>query len=152
MTTDSDVNKRIMLINGPNLNLLGSREPEIYGTDTLDEIVDSARSQAEELGLTLQHFQSNSEAEIVDVIAQSRGNSGGLIVNAGAFSHYSWAIHDALAAFSGPIIELHLSNPGAREEFRHSSVITPVATAVISGLKARGYLLAVRAIAPLMAS
>lgn len=152
MTTDSDVNKRIMLINGPNLNLLGSREPEIYGTDTLDEIVDSARSQAEELGLTLQHFQSNSEGEIVDVIAQSRESSGGLIVNAGAFSHYSWAIHDALAAFSGPIIELHLSNPGAREEFRHSSVITPVATAVISGLKARGYLLAVRAIAPLMAS
>lgn len=152
MTTDSDVNKRIMLINGANLNLLGSRDPGIYGTETLDDIVDSARNQAEELGLELRHFQSNSEGEIVDAIARSRGNSGGIIVNAGAFSHYSWAIHDALGAFPGPIIELHLSNPGAREEFRTKSVITPVATAVISGLKARGYPLAVRAIASLMAS
>ncbi len=140
----------ILLINGPNLNLLGERDPAIYGTSTLADLEELSRRTAEDLGLKLRALQSNHEGEIVEAIQEARRSAAGIIINAGAFSHYSWAIHDALDTFEGPVVELHLSNPGAREEFRHHSVITPVASGVISGFRAEGYPLAVRAIAGLI--
>ena len=100
--------------------------------------------------MDVHHLQSNHEGELVDEIHSARGEMAGIVINAGAFTHYSWAIHDALAAFIGPVIELHISNPGAREDFRHDSVVTPVATAVIAGLGAAGYPLSVRAMAGLL--
>lgn len=140
----------IMLVSGPNLDLLGDRQPEIYGTRTLDDLVESATREASGLSLKVRHVQSNHEGEIVEVLHEARREASGIVINAGAFSHYSWAIHDALACFEGPIIELHLSNPGSREQFRQQSVITPVATAVISGLGPAGYPLAMRAMAGLL--
>ena len=141
---------RILLLSGPNLNLLGEREPHIYGTYTLDELVAAARAEASGQGLALTHQQSNHEGDFVGAIQAARGEMAGIVMNAGAFTHYSWAIHDALAAFEGPVIELHISNPGSREDFRRTSVLTPVATAVIAGLGAAGYPLAVRAMAGLL--
>jgi 3-dehydroquinate dehydratase-2 len=140
----------VLLLSGPNLNLLGQREPEVYGTATLEDHVAAAAATAEELGLRLEHVQSNHEGDLVDAVHAARGRAAAVVVNAGAFTHYSWALHDALAAFDGPVVELHISNPGAREEFRHLSVVTPVATAVISGLGGAGYPLAVRAAASLV--
>lgn len=140
----------ILLLSGPNLNLLGTREPHIYGSATLDDLVTAATAEASTLGMDLHHLQSNHEGDLVDEIHAARGEMAGLVINAGAFTHYSWAIHDALASFAGPVIELHISNPGAREDFRHDSVITPVATAVIAGLGAAGYPLAMRAMAGLL--
>lgn len=141
----------ILLLSGPNLNLLGEREPQVYGHATLDDLVKAATDEARALGMDVRHLQSNHEGELVDEIHSARGEVAGIVINAGAFTHYSWAIHDALAAFVGPVIELHISNPGAREDFRHDSVVTPVATAVIAGLGAAGYPLAVRAMAGLLA-
>jgi 3-dehydroquinate dehydratase-2 len=146
----STANPQILLLSGPNLNLLGSREPEIYGRSTLDDLVEAATHEAGALGLDVHHLQSNHEGDLVDEIHSACGRMAGIVINAGAFSHYSWAIHDALASFAGPVIELHISNPGAREDFRHDSVITAVATAVISGLGAAGYPLAMRAMAGLL--
>lgn len=140
----------ILLLSGPNLNLLGEREPEVYGTETLDDHVARARAAAERNGMDLDHVQSNHEGVLVDAIHEARGARAAIIINAGAFTHYAWAIHDALAAFDGVIVELHLSNPGARESWRHDSVITPVATGVISGFGGRGYELAVEAVAELV--
>lgn len=136
---------RILLISGVNLGLLGHRQPEIYGAATLEDHVQRARDVAGGLGSTIDHFASDAESEIVSAIARARTDHDALIINPGAFTHYSWAIHDALAAFSGPIVELHLSNPGGREPWRQTSVVTPVATAVIAGLGGFGYDLAVRA-------
>ncbi len=143
----SDPRPTILFLNGPNLNLLGTREPEIYGTETLDDRVAAGRSVAEELGYEVEHLQSNHEGVLVDAIHGARGRVAAIVINGGAFTHYSWAIHDALAAFSGPIVELHISNPGAREAWRSDSVITPVATGVISGFGTTGYELAARAAA-----
>ena len=140
----------ILLLSGPNLNLLGEREPAIYGTETLDDHVERARVAAERNGMDLDHVQSNHEGVLVDAIHEARGERAAIIINAGAFTHYAWAIHDALAAFEGVIVELHLSNPGAREAWRHDSVVTPVATGVISGFGGRGYELAVEAVAGLV--
>jgi 3-dehydroquinate dehydratase-2 len=140
----------VLLLNGPNLNLLGQREPEVYGTATLEDHVAAAREEADRHGLEIVHVQSNHEGDLVDAIHSHRSRAAAIVVNGGAFTHYSWAIHDALASFDGPVVELHISNPGAREEFRHVSVITPVATAVISGLGGAGYPLAVRAAAELL--
>jgi 3-dehydroquinate dehydratase-2 len=140
----------VLLLHGPNLNLLGDREPAIYGTATLDDHVDAARTVAKELGLELEHLQSNHEGVLVDAIHAARGRAAAIIINPGAFTHYAWAIHDALAAFGGPIVELHLSNPNAREEWRHTSVVAPVATGTIAGFGALGYPMAVRAIAELL--
>lgn len=140
----------VLLLSGPNLNLLGTREPDIYGSATLDDLVSAATAEAVALGMELRHLQSNHEGDLVDGIHAARDVVAGIVINAGAFTHYSWAIHDALASFVGPVIELHVSNPGAREEFRHDSVVTPVATAVISGLGAAGYPLAMRAMAGLL--
>lgn len=135
-----------MLLHGPNLNLLGSREPEIYGTATLDDYVSFTEASAAEHGLSLEAFQSNFEGEIVEKIHAARTRCSAIIINPGAFTHYSWAIHDALAAFDGVVVEVHISNPNAREPWRHTSVIAPVATGSIMGFGKQGYDLAVRAV------
>ena len=134
------------MLHGPNLNLLGQREPHIYGTASLVDYVDAARKAAAASGLQLQDLQSNHEGDLVDAIHAARGSAAAIIINPGAFTHYSWAIHDALAAFLGPIIEVHVSNPNAREAWRHTSVVSPVATGTIVGLGIHGYELAVSAI------
>jgi 3-dehydroquinate dehydratase-2 len=135
-----------MVVSGPNLNLLGDREPSIYGTTTLDEIVDGLQADATGAGLAIDHIQSNHEGELVDAIQSARGRHAAVIVNAGAFTHYSWAIHDALAAYDGYVVEVHLSNPRTRESWRHTSVIAPVADATICGIGAFGYELAMQAV------
>ena len=141
----------VLLLSGPNLNLLGQREPEIYGSTTLDEHVRNAGEAAAAHGFTVEHVQSNHEGDLVDAIHQGRGRVAGIIINPGAFTHYAWAIHDALAAYDGPTIELHLSNPNAREAWRHTSVVAPVATGSIVGFGGDGYRLAVDALARLIA-
>ena len=140
----------VLLLSGPNLNLLGQREPDVYGTATLDDHVATARATAEGHGLALEHLQSNHEGELVEAIHRARGRCAAIVINPGAFTHYAWAIHDALAAFDGPVVELHLSNPQARESWRHTSVVAPVATATIAGLGGAGYGLAVDAAAVLL--
>jgi len=135
----------LLLLSGPNLNLLGTREPTIYGTATLDDHVTLARTTAEAHGFELHHSQHNHEGAIVDAVHGARSNMAGIVINPGAFTHYSWALHDALAAYDGPIVELHLSNPSAREPWRHTSVVSPVADVVIQGAGGLGYRLAVDA-------
>jgi 3-dehydroquinate dehydratase-2 len=142
----------VLLLSGPNLNLLGQREPEIYGSTTLDEHVRNATDVAAAHGFAVEHVQSNHEGDLVDAIHQGRGRVNGIIINPGAFTHYAWAIHDALAAYDGPIIELHLSNPNAREAWRHTSVVAPVATGSIVGFGGDGYRLAVDALAAVIAN
>ena len=141
----------VLLLSGPNLNLLGSREPEVYGRATLEDHVAAAREAAAAAGLAVEHLQSNHEGDIVDAIHGARDRCAAIVINPGAFTHYAWAIHDALAAFSGPVVELHLSNPQAREAWRHTSVVAPVATASIVGLGGHGYVLAIEAVARLLA-
>lgn len=141
----------VLLLSGPNLNLLGQREPEIYGTATLDDHVAAARSVAEAHDLELDHVQSNHEGELIDAVHAARGRCAAIIVNAGAFTHYAWGLHDALASFDGPIVELHLSNPNAREPWRSTSVVAPVATGSICGFGGHGYQMAVAAVARLLA-
>jgi 3-dehydroquinate dehydratase-2 len=137
----------ILLMSGPNLNLLGEREPEIYGTATLDDPVAVARATAEGLGYALEHVQSNHEGALIDAIHAARGRCAAIVINAGAFTHYAWGIHDALASFDGPVVELHLSNPAAREAWRGLSVVAPVATGTIAGFGGAGYRMAVEAAA-----
>lgn len=141
----------VLLLHGPNLNLLGTREPAIYGTATLDDHVRLSTDTADALGFDISHLQSNHEGELIEAIHQARDDHAGIIVNPGAFTHSSWAIHDALAAFEGPVIELHLSNPDAREPWRRTSVVSPVATGSISGFGGDGYRLAAEAMARLLA-
>jgi len=140
----------VMVLNGPNLNLLGTREPEIYGHDTLDSIADSLTDQASALGLRIDLRQSNHEGHLIDWL-QEAGSRGCLavILNAGAFTHTSVALHDAIKAIKVPVIEVHLSNPHAREAFRHKSWIAPVARGTIAGFGARSYALALDAAAAL---
>jgi 3-dehydroquinate dehydratase-2 len=140
----------ILLLSGPNLNLLGSREPDVYGTDTLDELVGNARAVAEANGHTLEHVQSNHEGEIVDAVQQARERCAAIVINPGAFTHYSFAIADALAAFTGPKIELHISNPSAREVWRRTSVVAPVVTGTVAGFGRHGYRLALDAAVALL--
>ncbi len=137
----------LALLHGPNLNLLGQREPHIYGTATLDDYVTATVAAAEPFGLEVEATQSNHEGVLVDTIHAARNRCAAILINPGAFTHYSWAIHDALAAFSAPILEGHISNPNAREAWRHTSVVSPVATGTIVGLGMHGYDLAVQAIA-----
>jgi 3-dehydroquinate dehydratase-2 len=141
----------VLLLSGPNLNLLGDREPDVYGTATLDDHVASARAVADAHDLTLEHVQSNHEGDLIDAIHGARARCAAIIINPGAFTHYAWGLHDALASFDGPIIELHLSNPHGREAWRSTSVVAPVATGAISGLGGHGYQLAVAAVARLLA-
>jgi 3-dehydroquinate dehydratase-2 len=139
-----------MLIHGPNLNLLGEREPEIYGRSTLEDYVDRVRSHALQIGFSIEAVQSNAEGEIVAAIHRARLEHDAIIINAGALTHYAWSLHDALAAFSGPVIEVHISQPNAREPWRHTSVIAPAASGSIAGFGILGYELAVSAIASLL--
>jgi len=142
----------VLLLSGPNLGLLGQRQPEIYGRDTLAEHVTRATVAAAEHGLALEHVQSEYEGALVEAVHEARERAAAIIVNAGALTHYSWSLHDALASFGGPVVELHLSNPGSREAWRQHSVLTPVATGVIAGFGAEGYRLAVEAVAALLRS
>ena len=136
----------IVLLSGPNLDLLGEREPSVYGTATLADHVASATSVATGLGYALEHRQTNHEGDLVELVHAARGRAAAIIINAGALSHTSWSLHDALAAFDGVVVELHLSNPAAREPFRHTSVIAPVADGCIAGFGGIGYGLAVDAV------
>jgi 3-dehydroquinate dehydratase-2 len=142
--------RRVLLLHGPNLNLLGEREPEIYGTATLADHVTTATREAERLDLEITAYQTNHEGDLVDQIQQARSRCDGIIINPGAFTHYAWSLHDALAAFDGPVIELHLSNPDAREPWRRTSVVAPVANGSIMGFGGHGYVLAVHAMAELL--
>jgi len=140
----------VLLLSGPNLNLLGIREPEIYGEATLDDHVAGAMAVAAGIGLSLEHLQSNHEGVLVDAVHAARGRVAAIIVNAAAMTHYSWSLRDALAAFEGPVVELHLSNTAARESWRHTSVVAPVAAGTISGFGGHGYRLAVEAVGLLL--
>jgi 3-dehydroquinate dehydratase-2 len=140
----------IVLLSGPNLNLLGEREPAIYGTQTLADHVDRAGATADRHGLKIEHLQSNYEGALVEAVHDARGRAAALIINAGALSHTSWSLHDAVAAFEGPAVELHLSNPAAREPFRHTSVLAPVTAGLVAGFGGLGYELAVDAVAQLL--
>ena len=140
----------IYVLNGPNLNLLGTREPDVYGTTSLAEIGKLVAAQAKMHGLTTAFRQSNHEGELVDWVQECRTKGCGLILNAGALTHTSVALYDACRALSHPIIEVHLSNPYAREPFRHRSFISKAANGVICGLGATGYMVAVDALASLL--
>jgi 3-dehydroquinate dehydratase-2 len=140
MTTES-AQKRILVIHGPNLNMLGRREPEVYGSKTLAEIDEDLKRRGEELGLFVETFQSNHEGAIVDRIQEAVGNCDGIIINPAAYTHTSIAIRDALLLHDVPIVEVHLSNIHKREAFRHHSMIADVVTGRIAGCGAYGYLL-----------
>ncbi|MEY3361986.1 MAG: hypothetical protein RL531_1705 [Actinomycetota bacterium] len=135
----------ILLLSGPNLNLLGTRQPEIYGSDSLADLVDDARAAAEAAGHALEHLQSNREGDLIDAIQGARGRCAAIIINPGAFTHSSYAIADALAAYDGVKVELHISNPSAREEWRRTSVVAPYVTGTVAGFGRAGYPLAVAA-------
>ncbi|GMU78223.1 MAG: 3-dehydroquinate dehydratase [Acidimicrobiia bacterium] len=135
----------ILLLSGPNLNLLGAREPDVYGTDTLDDCVRDARAAAEAHGHVLEHLQSNHEGVLVDAIQGARDRCAAIVLNPGAYTHSSYAIADALAAFDGVKVELHLSNPASREEWRRRSVVAPYVTGTVAGFGRAGYRLAVDA-------
>ena len=137
---------RILVLHGPNLNLLGTREPEIYGYTTLDDINTMIAARAAEAGIETAFYQSNHEGDLVDAIQQANHKFDFIIFNAAAFTHYSIAIRDAIAAIDVPVIEVHLSNTHQREEFRHTSVLAPVAMGQICGLGVESYLAALEAI------
>ena len=134
--------KKVLIINGPNLNLIGTREPEIYGKTTLKDIETELKNKAEKLNVEIECFQSNHEGEIVDKICGAKGKFDAVIINPAAYTHTSVAIRDAFAAVDIPAIEVHISNVYSREEFRHNSLIAPVVVGQIAGLGIQGYLLA----------
>jgi 3-dehydroquinate dehydratase-2 len=140
----------VLLLSGPNLDLLGSRQPDVYGSATLDDHVARATATAAARGMELEHVQSNHEGELVEAVHGARGRVAAIIVNAAALTHYSWSLHDALGAFDGPVVELHLSNTAARERWRQTSVVAPVATGTITGFGGHGYHLAVEAVCLLL--
>jgi 3-dehydroquinate dehydratase-2 len=142
--------KRILVLHGPNLNLLGQREPEVYGRTTLAAIDERLRTLGQELGLQVETFQSNWEGALIDRIHQAVGQVDLIIINPGALTHYSYALRDAIAGVAIPTIEVHLSNTQKREEFRHHSVIAPVAVGSIAGFGAASYELALRAAVSLL--
>lgn len=137
---------RIMVVNGPNLNLLGEREEEVYGKASWAEVEEMLRTRAGEMGCELEFRQSNHEGEIIDWVQEARSGYAGLIINPGALTHYSYALQDALRALSVPVVEVHLTNIYAREEWRARSVVSPAVSGVISGFGPRSYWLAVEAV------
>ncbi len=141
---EMSANKKVLLLNGPNLNLLGRREPEIYGSQTLDEIVSNVTAIAQSLSIELQHLQTNSEAELINRIHQAMGDIDFILINPAAFTHTSIALRDALLGVDIPFIEVHLSNVHAREEFRHKSYLSDKALGVICGFGVDGYEFALR--------
>ncbi len=134
--------KKILIINGPNLNMLGTREPEVYGKTTLKDIENEIKTSAEKNKVEVEFFQSNHEGDIVDKICAAKNNFNAIIINPAAYTHTSVAIRDAIAAVEIPTIEVHISNVYSREEFRHNSLIAPVCTGQIAGLGVQGYILA----------
>jgi len=145
------VQKPIYILNGPNLNLLGLREPDIYGHETLANVIETCTQCAAELGLTVQAFQSNHEGQLIDWIGAARTEAAGIVINPAAYSHTSVAILDALNSFDGPVIEVHISNIHQRESFRHQSYVSRRANGVIAGLGTEGYVAAIRRLATLLA-
>ena len=141
----------ILLLSGPNLNLFGERDPEVYGTATLAECVEDARAVVTARGHTLEHVQSNHEGDLVDAVQGARGRCAALIVNPGALGHYSYALADALACYDGVAVELHVSNPSAREAWRRTSVLAPVVTGTVAGFGRAGYRLAAEAAVAVLA-
>jgi 3-dehydroquinate dehydratase-2 len=139
----------IYCLNGPNLNLLGAREPDIYGKGTLAELHVLCDETAARIGASLDFRQSNHEGELVDWVQEARIRAGAVVINAGGYTHTSVALHDALKVLTIPVIEVHLSNPGVREEFRHRSLVSPAASGLIAGFGAYGYRLALEAAAHL---
>jgi 3-dehydroquinate dehydratase-2 len=144
------LSKLVLILNGPNLNMLGTREPHIYGATTLAEVEAMCRQRAEARGVAISFRQSNSEAQLVEWIQGAIASADGIIINPAAYTHTSVAIMDALNMFKGPVIELHISNPHKREPFRHHSYVTYAATALICGLGVNGYPIAVEAMAGLL--
>lgn len=136
----------ILLLFGPNLDMCGSRDPKMYGTDTLDDHVTIARNAAALHEMTIEPLQSASEAELVAAIHDARSKHNAIVMNPGAFTHYAWSLRDALELFDGPIVEVHLSHPPSREPWRHTSVLAPVVTATIMGCGSYGYELAILAV------
>ncbi len=141
---------RILILNGPNLNLLGTREPEVYGQETLAHVEEACTAHAKSLNLDIDFRQSNSEGECVDWIQEAAADCAGIIINPAAYTHTSVAIMDALKQVNGPIIEVHLSNIFAREPFRHHSYVSPIASGVVCGFGGNGYILALEAMAQLV--
>ena len=144
--------KPVLFLNGPNLNMLGTRQPEIYGHATLQDVEKAARAKAAELGLTIDFRQSNSESELVGWVQQARGSFAGIIINPAAFTHTSIALMDALLIFDGPIVELHVGNNFRREEFRHRSFVSLAAKAIVEGFGPDGYEIAVVGMSKLLKS
>ena len=145
------MSKPIYILNGPNLNLLGQRQPEIYGRETLADVAQSCSDLAEELGVTIRCLQSNHEGQLIDWIQEARAQGSAVILNAGAYTHTSIALLDVLNAFEGPVIEVHISNIYKREAYRHHSYISMRADGIIAGCGTEGYLLALRRVASLLA-
>jgi 3-dehydroquinate dehydratase-2 len=143
--------RTVLVLNGPNLSMLGSREPDIYGTATLADLERDCAETAAELDLTADFRQTDNEAELVGWIHEAVTGRIPVVLNAAAFTHYSYALHDALAMRTAPVVEVHLSNPAAREEFRHTSVVASVAEGTIAGFGFASYRLALRAVAGLLA-
>lgn len=144
------MSKKILVVNGPNLNMLGVREPEIYGSVTLAGIEEKMREQARELGVDIEFYQSNHEGDLIDCLQQARDRVDGVIINAGGLTHYSVALHDALKALKVPAVEVHMSNIYKREEFRRHSLISPAVEGGIFGFGEHSYYLALQALAGLL--
>jgi 3-dehydroquinate dehydratase-2 len=142
---------RVLVLNGPNLGRLGSREPDVYGHTTHDDLVALCVAEGVELGLEVEVRQTDDEAELVHWLHAAADDATPVVLNPAAFTHYSYALRDACAQLRAPLVEVHLSNPHAREEFRHTSVVSAVATGTIAGFGVRSYLLALRAVADLVA-
>ncbi|MEN3534047.1 type II 3-dehydroquinate dehydratase [Microbispora sp. ZYX-F-249] len=139
--------RQVLVLNGPNLGRLGSREPDVYGAQTFDDLAGLCRETGRELGLSVEVRQTDDEAELVSWIHEAADSRTPVVLNPAAFTHYSYALRDAIAQRTAPLVEVHISNPNAREEFRHTSVVAAVATGTIAGFGMRSYELALRAIA-----